>query len=221
MAVNFFKDIINYLRPIDDKTQNEIVENGIEENKTFTLKNPRSTRYTFGKGETNRDLFKHWKPANSKDLSPSGYLQEQQVKKMTEDNPILKDLPLHDTTIPSTCLRTVKYDPAMESLTVQFQGKNNKKYWYPNVPANEIVDLMQAPSKGRYFLQNIHDQYTLNPGHLPEQNKFNNQKRSTSYRYVQKQYDKAKKAMNKMGLPMQQKIAQGALNRGVGKTIDE
>lgn len=223
MAVisNVFKDIINYLRPVDTATQNDIVEQGIVENKPFTLKNPRSTRYTFGSGETNRDKFKYWKPKSEKELSPSGYFQEQQIKKAEEENPALKELPLHDTTIPSTCLKTVKYDPAMESLTVQFQGKNSKKYWYPNVPAKEIIDLMKAPSKGRYFLQNIHNQFTLNPGHRPKQNQFNNSRRATSYKYTQKQYNTAKKAMNRLGLRTQQALVKSAQNKGTGKVIEE
>lgn len=221
MAVNIFKDIINYLRPIDEMTQTDIAENGIQQNKTFTLKNPRSTRYTFGKGETNRDLFKNWRPAKPKELSPNGYMQEQELKKAEEQNPQLKELPIHDTTIPSTCLKTVKYDPAMESLTVQFQGKNNKKYWYPNVPSNEIVNLMKAPSKGQYFLRNIHDQFTLNPGHEAAQNALANNSRHTSYKYAQKQYNKAKSAMNKLGLRTQQALVKSAQNRGVGKVIEE
>lgn len=223
MAVvsNVFKDIINYLRPIDNATQNEIVEQGIVENKPFTLKNPRSTRYTWGKGETNQNKFKYWKPKSEKDLSPSGYFQEQQIKKQEEENPQLKELPLHDTTIPSTCLRTVKYDPAMESLTVQFQGKNSKKYWYPNVPANQIINLMKAPSKGQYFLSQIHDQYTLNPGHKADVNKAANQRRQTSYKYAQKQYNRAKTAMNKLGLRTQQALAKSFQNQGTGKVIED
>lgn len=221
MASNLFKDIINYLRPIDATTQNEIVDQGIIENKPFTLKNPRSTRYSFTEAETNRNKYKYWKPSSQKDLSPSGYMQEAQLKKAEEDNPQLKALPVHDTTIPSTCLRTVKYDPAMESLTVQFQGKNSKKYWYPNVPAYQIIDLMKAPSKGQYFLSQIHDQYTLNPGHKAEQNKFNNSRRATSYKYAQRQYNRAKGAMNKLGLQTQQALIKSAQNRGTGKVIED
>lgn len=217
---NIFSDIIDYLRPIDKGMQDTIAEQGIQQNKSFTLKNPRSQRYTTVRELAGGDdkKFKTWKPTG-KQLSPNGFMQETELKKEMEKNPDLK--PVFTESVPSTCLKTVKYDPAMESLTVQFQGKNSKKYWYPNVPSDQIVNLMKAPSKGRYFLQNIHDQYTLNPGHNPSQNKFNNQRKATSYKYTQKQYNKAKSAMNKLGLQTQQALIKSAQNRGTGKVIEE
>lgn len=217
---NIFKDIVDYLRPIDEGMQNTIVEDGIEQNKTFTLKNPRSQRYT-----TIRQLaggpdskFKNWRPTG-KSLSPNGFMQEQELKNLREKNPELG--PSFTESVPSTCLKTIKYDPAMESLTVQFQGKNKKKYWYPNVPASEVISMMKAPSKGHYFLENIHDQYTLNPGHRPEENEFNNSRRQTSYKYTQKQYNKAKTALNSLGLRTQQALIKSAQNKGTGKYIPE
>lgn len=215
-----FKGITNFLKPLDEGTQNNIVEQGIEENKTFTLKDPRSQRYT-----TIRQLaggpdkkYKSWRPTG-KSLSPNGFMQETELKKAREKNPELGTA--FTESVPSTCLKTIKYDPAMESLTVQFQGKNHKKYWYPGVPASQIIDLMKAPSKGHYFLENIHDQYTLNPGHSPSQNKFNNSRKQTSYKYAQKQYNVAKKSLNSLGLATQQALMRSMRNQGTGKYIPE
>ena len=63
--------------------------------------------------------------------------------------------------VPSTALKTVAYNPDNKVLEVKFTS-GNKKYDYPHVPLETVQALMKAPSKGEYFMHNIHDQYSLN-----------------------------------------------------------
>ena len=58
------------------------------------------------------------------------------------------------------CLEMVD-DPKTKELWVTFQG-SSKKYWYPRVPEEKVREMMAAPSKGEYFMNNIHDQYSVN-----------------------------------------------------------
>ena len=62
--------------------------------------------------------------------------------------------------IPSTAIKNIQYDPDTEGLTVQFVS-SGKKYFYPAVPLELVQALMKAPSKGEFFMKNIHDQYSM------------------------------------------------------------
>lgn len=72
--------------------------------------------------------------------------------------------------VDSTAIADFDYDPKTENLEVRFQG-NPKSYYYPHVPLELIQAWLKAPSKGEFFSRNIHDQYTLNPGHRSSNNK--------------------------------------------------
>ena len=62
--------------------------------------------------------------------------------------------------VPSTAIKNIQYDPDTEGLTVQFTS-SGKKYFYPAVPLELVQALMKAPSKGEFFMKNIHDQYSM------------------------------------------------------------
>lgn len=84
--------------------------------------------------------------------------REEEIKERMEDQR------LYEAQVPSTAIRKVKYNPKTQELFVTFNG-SSKQYWYPKVPESEVQKLMEAQSKGEYFLRHIHDQYTVNPGH--------------------------------------------------------
>lgn len=62
--------------------------------------------------------------------------------------------------VPSTAIKNIQYDPDTEGLTVQFTS-SGKKYFYPAVPLELVQAMMKAPSKGEFFMKNIHDQYSM------------------------------------------------------------
>ena len=93
--------------------------------------------------------------AEGKEMSPE---RAAEIKQRAEDSR------LYEAQVPSTAIRKIKYNPKTKELFVTFNG-NSKTYWYPKVPEEEVRHLMEAQSKGEYFLRNIHDQYTANPGH--------------------------------------------------------
>lgn len=62
--------------------------------------------------------------------------------------------------IPSTAIKNIQYDPKTELLRVKFSS-GNKTYDYPAVPLELVQALMKAPSKGEFFMANIHDQYSI------------------------------------------------------------
>lgn len=58
--------------------------------------------------------------------------------------------------VTSSLIESVAYENGI--LTVYFN--NGSIYVYVNVPENIVNDLLNAESKGRYFLNNIRDRYT-------------------------------------------------------------
>ena len=61
------------------------------------------------------------------------------------------------TTVESTVLATVGYDEARELLQVEFCGR--AIYLYFGVPPTVHQALLGAPSKGKYFNQNIRGRF--------------------------------------------------------------
>ncbi len=57
----------------------------------------------------------------------------------------------------SSNLRSVGYDPETETLEIEFTS--GAVYAYYGVPAEVYEGLMDAPSHGRYFQENIRNQY--------------------------------------------------------------
>ncbi len=61
------------------------------------------------------------------------------------------------TPVSSSNLRSVGYDPASQTLEIEFQ--NGRIYQYFNVPQSVYDALMAAESHGRYFLAHIRGVY--------------------------------------------------------------
>lgn len=60
--------------------------------------------------------------------------------------------------VQSSNLAAVGYEPETLTLSIQFKS-SPRVYRYAKVPESEYQSLMDATSVGRYFLQNIKDQY--------------------------------------------------------------
>ncbi len=58
----------------------------------------------------------------------------------------------------SSMLSAADYDEATSTLTVTF--KSGARHAYTDVPEDEYAALVTASSAGKYFLENIRDQYT-------------------------------------------------------------
>lgn len=211
---------------------NDELEKSIQAGKTVNISNPKSERYTFLPNLTSKKGFAKFKPETREEkdtLSPIGFFRVGEIdnerqkvlnekiasaakllgKDLTDEQKELVTLQAQQERmatqdIPSTAIKNVKYDPKTQELWVTFQG-SNKKYWYPRVPAEKVEEMMQAPSKGEYFIKNIHDVYTVNPGHRPENNKRRNSKIARNYyRKMERAYRKGMKAGT----------MKGVLNRG-------
>ena len=57
----------------------------------------------------------------------------------------------------STQLKAVEYDTETEKLLVTFS--NNKVYMYNNVPVEVFRNLVESDSLGRYFINNIKNNF--------------------------------------------------------------
>ena len=58
----------------------------------------------------------------------------------------------------SSQINRVGYDPASQSLDIQFHGKPTV-YRYKNVSDEKVVGLLFSPSAGKYFGANIKNQH--------------------------------------------------------------
>lgn len=224
------KDKFNNTSSSNIEEQDKIKQS-LDAGKTINVKTPKSERYTYYAGLAGKKLEK-FKPETKEEqdtLSPIGFfrvgerdseaqkkIQERikaaasmmNQKELTPDQEKLvtaqaqREQPFTQD-IPSTAIKKLKYDPKTEELYVTFQG-SNKKYWYPNVPKEKVEELMEAPSKGEYFLNNIHDQYSVNyqlhKTHSPESNRASNKAIKNYYKKMQKAYNKGRKAGTMKGV---------------------
>lgn len=213
---------------IDEKDK---IKQSLDAGKTIKINTPKSERYTYYAGLAGKKLEK-FRPETKEEkdtLSPIGFfrtgerqseaqkkIQERiksaasmmNQKELTPDQEKLvtaqaqREQPFTQD-IPSTAIKKLKYDPKTQELYVTFQG-SNKKYWYPRVPKEKVEELMQAPSKGEYFLKNIHDQYSVNyqlhGNHKPENNRASNKAIKNYYKKMQKSYNKGMKAGTMKGV---------------------
>jgi hypothetical protein len=60
--------------------------------------------------------------------------------------------------VDSSMMTEVAYDKTARELVITFTS--GKTYVYLDVPAAVYRDLLKAPSKGSYFLDNIRDDYS-------------------------------------------------------------
>jgi hypothetical protein len=217
------KTKFNGTSPTNIEQQSKI-DNALSNNKTITINSPKSERYTYLPGTAGKWLEK-FKPESKEEkdtLAPIGFFRvgeretERQKKvaeriraaaslmgrdELTPDQAELvtkqaeREMP-YTQDIPSTAIKKMKYDPRTKELWVTFNG-SNKKYWYPRVPKEKIEEMMTAPSKGEYFLNNIHDQYSVNyqlhGTHSPQSNKASNRAIKNIYKKMQKTYSKGMK----------------------------
>lgn len=222
---------INGLSPSNLLDQGEL-DSALDNGKTITLKAPKSERYTYLPNITGTKSLLNFKPKTREEkdtLSPIGFfrvgeVEEQRNKKIAEqikkaaeqlgrkkltkgqeklvrmqaesEQPYTQD-------VPSTAIQKVKYNPKTQELFVNFVG-GNKTYWYPRVPKEKIEEMMAAPSKGEYFMQNIHDQYSVNyqlhGNHNPENTKTSNRHIRNYYKKMRKDYEKGMKKGNMKGV---------------------
>ena len=211
--------------------QQDEIKTALNNDKTITINSPKSERYTYLPGTAGKWLEK-FKPQTQEEkdtLSPTGFfrqgeIDEQRQKKIAEHiNKAAADLGRKKLTkgqealatkqaqqealitqdIPSTAIKKIKYDPKTQELYVTFQG-SNKKYWYPRVPKEKVEELIESPSKGEYFLKNIHDQYSVNyqlhGNHNPQNNKIANRNIRNYYKKMRKSYEKGMKAGTMKGV---------------------
>lgn len=185
---NKLKTKFSNTSPTNIEQQSKIDE-AMNKGKTVTIKAPKSERYTYLPGTAGKWLEK-FRPETQEEkdtLSPIGFFRQGEIdnerqkkiaeqikkaaadlgrKKLTKGQEALvtkqaQQEQMYTQDIPSTAIKKVKYDPKTKELWVTFQG-SNKKYWYPRVPKEKIEELMAAPSKGEYFMKNIHDQHSVN-----------------------------------------------------------
>lgn len=213
--------------------QNKIKQS-LDAGKTIKVNAPKSERYTRLPNLAGKSLEK-FRPETREEkdtLSPIGFYRQGEKEKqradllqerirtaarmmnvpeieLSEDQKALVQAQTNNEReysqdVPSTALKKFKYDPKTQELWVTFQG-SNKKYWYPRVPKEKVEEMMSAPSKGEYFIKNIHDVYTVNPGHKSANNKRRNTKVASNY------YGKMAKAYRK---GMKAGTMKGVLNRG-------
>lgn len=90
--------------------------------------------------------------------------------------------------IPSTAIANIRYNPKTEGLNVKFQG-GKTSYFYPAVPLELVQRWLKAPSKGEFFMKNIHDQYSIF-------GKNHGKKSEAQHKGVRK-YEKSYKAKNR------------------------
>lgn len=188
MIQNLINKVVGGLRPNNERKQEELTED-LQQGKTIKFNAPKSNRYTYNRWLSNEDkTYNNFTPKTEKEketLSPEGYFQGKEVKQKDTEH---KDSErLYQASIPSTAIKSFTYDPKTESLYVRFT-KGNKTYFYPRVPKELIQKWMKAPSKGEFFFANIHDQYTLNPGHTREGNQKKEDTIHNYYKKMQKYY---------------------------------
>ena len=204
--------------------QQSQIDEALNANKTITLKAPKSERYTYLPNITGK-AYEKFKPESREEkdtLSPVGFFRVGEIdeernkkiaekikeaaaqlgrKKLTKGQEKLvraqaQSEQMYTQDVQSTAIKKMKYDPKTNELWVTFQG-SNKKYWYPRVPKEKIEELMAAPSKGEYFMQNIHDQYSVNyqlhGNHNPENTKTSNRHINNYYKKMRKNYEKGMK----------------------------
>lgn len=95
--------------------------------------------------------------------------------------------------MPSTAIKNIKYTPKTEGLKVKFQG-GKKEYFYPAVPMELVQRWLKAPSKGEFFMKNIHDQYSI----FGKDHRAKNKAEQKGVKRYMKSYEK-KNANHKIG----------------------
>jgi hypothetical protein len=61
--------------------------------------------------------------------------------------------------VDSSSLRSIGYDKNTKALEIQF--RNGAVYVYADVPLDVWIGLRDAPSKGKFFQENIRDRFAF------------------------------------------------------------
>ena len=61
--------------------------------------------------------------------------------------------------MPSTVIRSYRYDPSRRELSVEFQS--GRRYTYCDVPGETHAAMKAAFSKGEFFNRHIRDSFTF------------------------------------------------------------
>ena len=211
--------------------QQSKIDEALNAGKKITIKAPKSERYTYLPNVTGKALEK-FKPETREEkdtLSPIGFFRQGEIdeernkkiaekikeaaaqlgrKKLTKGQEKLvtkqaQSEQMYTQDVPSTAIKKMKYDPVTKSLYVTFVG-GKKAYWYPRVPKEKIEEMMAAPSKGEYFMKNIHDQYSVNyqlhGNHDPRNNRNANNIAKNYYKKMEKAYSKGMKKGSMKGV---------------------
>lgn len=163
------KDIFRKaLSPFMNKSDSKEAYDMLDQGQAISVA-PKSDRYTYNNQEdTNYD--KSWTPktdTEKKTLSPEGYHRAgERDEKKAELQGDMNDEDFNEAykekqiSVDSTAISNITYDPKDEGLKVKFKG-SGKEYFYPGVPLETVQAFLKAPSKGEYFMNNIHDQYSM------------------------------------------------------------
>ncbi|MEE3485576.1 MAG: KTSC domain-containing protein [Bacteroidales bacterium] len=163
------KDIFRKaLSPFMNKSDSKEAYDMLDQGQAISVA-PKSDRYTYNNQEdTNYD--KSWTPktdTEKKTLSPEGYHRVgERDEKKAELQGDMNDKDFNEAykekqiSVDSTAISNITYDPKDEGLKVKFKG-SGKEYFYPGVPLETVQAFLKAPSKGEYFMNNIHDQYSM------------------------------------------------------------
>lgn len=207
------------------------IDEALNAGKKITIKAPKSERYTYLPNLTGK-AYEKFKPETREEkdtLSPIGFFRQGEIdeernkkiaekireaaaqlgrKKLTKGQEKLvtaqaQSEQMYTQDVPSTAIKKMKYDPKTKELWVTFQG-SSKKYWYPRVPEEKVREMMAAPSKGEYFMNNIHDQYSVNyqlhKNHNPQNNRNANNIAKNYYKKMEKAYSKGMKKGSMKGV---------------------
>ena len=113
-----------------DKASQASLQEDISKGRTVNISAPQSSRYSFdSKGIA--DLASGMKTADD----------------------------YKETSVDSTAVRTIGYNPKNGNLDIQYTS-GNKKYRYPNVPPEVVTEFLDSPSKGKYLYYVIRPEYS-------------------------------------------------------------
>ena len=137
-------------------------ESAIEKGRTVNLGNMQSKRYTYGgdTGYTKDELDKlgisspgaenNIKKSGKSGLYTAKQMHEADIDTSKENRPEDVD----ERNIASTAIQDLKYNPKTKIAEVTFRGGSHS-YAYPDVPEQNIKDMIRAPSKGIAFGKEI------------------------------------------------------------------
>lgn len=72
------------------------------------------------------------------------------------------EAPLKETSVASTAVKSIDYNPKTRNLDIQYTT-GPKKYRFPNVPPEAVTEFLEAPSKGKWLYYEIQPKYSTNP----------------------------------------------------------